>query len=218
MIFQSQNIRVPLWRSGLALWSAKAAEEPSSLKAQLNLAHVYARLGRRSDALASYARAKALGIDPALVDGDMASVLGAETPEERIETIRRTIERSPGDGSLRSNLGFLLLERGDVAAAAEAFAAAVKLTPARAEAWLGLAMSRIRSKDIEGGESAARRAAELNPDLGLARALTAECELRLGRPCEALRLARDVVLDDASEAAGLERVRKAAEAACGAPH
>ncbi len=206
--------RVPLWRNELALWSAKAAEEPSSLKAELNLAHVYVRLGRRDDAMSSFERARKLGMDPALIDGEIASLLGAATPEGRIATLRRSIEHSPGDGALRSNLGFVLLERGDVAAAAEAFAKAVELTPARAEAWLGLAMTRLRSKDVEGAEEAARRAAALNPDLGLAAALVAECELRLGRPCEALRLAGQVVLDDPRERAGLERVRAAAETAC----
>jgi protein O-mannosyl-transferase len=206
--------RVPLWRNELALWSVKAAEEPSSLKAQLNLAYVHVRQGRRDEALAAFERARKLGMDPAVLDGEIAGLLGSSTPEERIATLRRTIEHSPGDGSLRSNLGFFLLQHGDLAASAEAFAKAVELTPARAEAWLGLAMTRLRLRDLAGAEEAARRAAALNPELGMARALLAECELRLGRPCEALRLAKDVVLEDPAERQGLERILGAAEAAC----
>ncbi len=207
--------RVPLWRNELALWTAKAAEEPSSLKAQLNLAHVFARIGQRERALEAFERAKRLGIDPALVDAEMASLLGGGSPDERIETLRRSAERSPRDGALRSNLGFLLLERGDVPAAAEAFESAVAVTPARAEAWLGLAMARLRTKELEGAGEAARRAAALDPGLGMARAILAECELRLGRPCEALRLAGEVALEEPAERAMLERIRASAAAACG---
>jgi tetratricopeptide (TPR) repeat protein len=206
--------RVPLWRNELALWTAKAAEEPTSLKAQLNLAHVYLRLGCRDESLASFERAKTLDIDPALVDAEMASLLGGGTLEERIETLRRSVAHTPRDGALRSNLGFLLLQQGDIAAAGEAFEKAVEVSSARAEAWLGLAMVGLRSNRIEAAGEAARRAAELDPDLGIAKAIRAECELRLGRPCEALRLAENVVLDDPSERAALERIRASASAAC----
>jgi protein O-mannosyl-transferase len=206
--------RVPLWRNELALWTAKAAEEPSSLKAELNLAHVHVRQGRRDEALASFERARKLGMDPALIDGEIASLLDVSTPEDRIATLRRTIEHSPRDGSLRSNLGFFLLQQGDVAGASEAFVKAVELAPAHAEAWLGLAMARLRASDVAGADDAARRAAAVDPALGMARALLAECELKLGRPCEAARLAAGVVLEDPGERDALSRILAAAEAAC----
>ncbi len=207
--------RSPLWRNELRLWTAKAEAEPSSLKAQLNLAEEYARLGERGKALSAFERARELGAPASLIDGEIASRLGGAAPDDRIATVRRALEASPSDGSLRSNLGFLLLEKGDVPGAAEAFEKAVEVTPARAEAWLGLAMARLRSKEVAGAELSARRAMALDPTLGLARGLVAECELRLGRPCEALLTATGLVLEGEDEKGALARVLAAARAGCG---
>ena len=77
-------------------------------------------------------------------------------------------------------------------------------------------MARLRSSRVEEASEATTRAVELNPELGFAKALLAECDLRLGRPCDALRHAEGVVLDDPAERETLERVRQRARAGCDA--
>jgi len=83
------------------------------------------------------------------------------------------------------------------------------------EKTMGDLVARVRGGDAAGGAEAAARAEALNPDLAMATGLRAECEFRLGRPCEALRLAERVTLDDPGERLALDRLREAARAACG---
>jgi Tfp pilus assembly protein PilF len=131
-----------------------------------------------------------------------------------IDDLRRAIEVSPADGSMWGNLGFLLYERGDLPGAASAFARATALTPLRALNWLGSALVKLRQRDFDGADADATRAFELDPALGLARAIRGECLLKRGRPCEALAAVDGVRIDDPAQQVSLDQLRAAAAAAC----
>ncbi|MCZ6507434.1 MAG: tetratricopeptide repeat protein, partial [Acidobacteria bacterium] len=70
--------------------------------------------------------------------------------------------------------GAAALQRGDTAAAREAFQAAVRADESSAVAWLGLSSAAQMEGDLTGALAAARRAAILAPE-------RAEAQLALGR-------------------------------------
>ena len=128
---------------------------------------------------------------------------------------RSALAKAPGDGALWHNLGFFLLERGDSEEARAAFAEAGRLVPGRPETSLGEAMASLRLGDVAGAREAAARALRLKPDLGLARAVLAECELRAGNPCEAARLVEGLELEEPIERERLRLLGDRARAECG---
>lgn len=205
------------WRSAISLWTEKGEEDPGSIKAWLNLGRAHARAGNREEARAAYERAKGLGVDAEMVEGEIASLLGSDDPDQRIRAVRAALARTPGDGALWHNLGFFLLERGEAREALAAFAEAGRLVPGRPETWLGAAMANLRLGDAAAAREDAARALRLKPDLGLARGLLAECELRAGNPCEAARLVEGLELDEPLEREQLARVAERARAGCAPP-
>ena len=206
--------RAWMWRDEVRLWSAKAREEPASIKAHLNLAEAFARRGWSDAARVECERAVALGFDETAARGHLAGLLAEGTLEERVGTVREALSKAPGDGALWNNLGFLLLQSGRGREAVAAFTTAVSITPARGEAWLGLARARASQGDGFGAREAARHASLLNPSLGLARLIWAVGELGEGRPCEALRLTAGLELEEPEEVAWLGRLRTAAGEQC----
>jgi tetratricopeptide (TPR) repeat protein len=212
MILES---RVATWRDEVALWSSKESEQTGSLKARLNLAHAFARRGERAEALRWYSLAKEVAPDLAAgLDAEIGSLLGDLGSDETEAALLKALEKMPRDGAIWNNLGFHLHRKGDAEGAARAFRRSVELTPNGASAWLGLALARLTVRDIAESENAAARAIAIDPELGLARAVLAECALRTGRPCDALRVAEGVVLTEPAEQATLERVRSLAREAC----
>ncbi len=192
--------RNAIWRDELRLWRAKLEEDPGSVKANLNLGRALASRRDPSGARAAYERALALSPElEAAIRAEMASLAAGESDADPLGALRRALEATPDDGSLWSNLGFLLLEREDARGAAEAFERAVSLVPLRSTAWLGMALASVELGERDGAARAAERALALNPGLGLARLVLAECALREGRACEALLMAREAKLGDAEE-------------------
>jgi len=204
--------RARLWRDERALWTAYTRAQPQAVKGWLNLARARTSDGDPQGAAQAYARARALAPDLP-IEGEMANV-AAGPLEGRIAHIRAALQRAPEDGALWANLGFLLLQAKDPAAAGDAFRRSVAATPGRARGWLGLALAEMQRGAVGEADAAAARAAALDPSLGLAAALRVECAVRAGQPCEALRRAEGLVLTDPAEAAALERLVALAHQGC----
>lgn len=206
------------WRDEATLWSRVEAESGGSLKARLNLARVFARRGDGEGATRWADAAAAL--KPEIGDGlraEVAALSASADPEGAARAIRRAIERTPDDGALWNNLGYMLLRSGEGSGAREAFARATALVPLRGSSWLGLALAESASRNPAGALAAAERAAALDPTLSLARAIRADAFLKLGRPCEALEAAAGVTLETPQERAVLRGVEERAREACKTP-
>lgn len=206
------------WRDEAALWTRVEAETGGSLKARMNLARVLARRGDAETA-SRWAQAAA-ALKPEIGDGlraEVAALSASADPEGAVKAIRLAIERTPGDGALWNNLGYMLLRSGQGSEAREAFLRATTLVPLRGSSWLGLALAESGVRNPEGALEAAERAATLDPTLDLARAIRADALLKLGRPCEALQAAAGVTLESAQERAVLETVKERAREACKTP-
>ncbi|HEX5045408.1 MAG TPA: hypothetical protein VFV75_21130 [Candidatus Polarisedimenticolaceae bacterium] len=204
--------RARLWRDEAALWTAHTRAEPRAVKGWLNLGRARVADGDPAGAQQAYAQARALAPDLP-IEGEMA-VFGGGPLDQRIAGVRATLSRTPEDGSLWANLGFLLLEAKEAPEARDAFRRSVAVTPARARGWLGLALAELQLGALGEADAAAARAAALDPTLGLAQALRVECALRAGQPCEALRRAEGLTLADPDESAALERLLAVARKEC----
>ncbi len=203
------------WRDSVALWSAKAREEPSSLKAQLNLGRAFAGRGDVEGARRAYERAAELA--PQLADTARAEfeALAGGGGEATEESIRRALESAPADGALWSNLGFTLLHKGDSSGALDAFTRAVTLVPARSNAWLGLSMSELRLGRFDRAIDAAQRCLALNPGTDFARLVLAESALRTGRPCDAIAYLDGISFQLPEEVAARDTIVALAGKGCG---
>ena len=207
--------RAAVWRDEVALWETKEREEGGSLKARLNLAHAHARRGEADEALVWYARVKEIA--PALtpgIDAEIGTLEGRMGSADSEAALRRAVEEMPKDGALWNNLGFHLYTKRDVEGATRAFSRAVELTPGRSTPWIGLALTRLLAGDTAGAAEAAGRARAIDPELALAGAILAECALREGRPCDALRLSEGLAPADPSDRERVERIRAIARERC----
>ena len=124
--------------------------------------------------------------------------------KDSLTLYRRTLEASPDAASLHNNLGVVLLERGDAAAAADAFERAVALQRGFADAWGGLATARERQGRLEDAERALLRRTALPPDDAHSYANLGTVQSRLGRRDAAIEAFRRAsALDPGSAAAQL---------------
>src|SRR5690606_27361914 len=99
--------------------------------------------------------------------------------------LRRGMEAAPGIPEFPLALGNVLLERGDMKGAGEAFAAALAVAPDNTAALQGLVLSLKDSGDFEAATERAREAFARNPSDSATRLLLATCLLELGRKEEA---------------------------------
>ena len=106
------------------------------------------------------------------------------------------------------------MQGGNLDGAVEAFERAIALVPTRSTGWLGLAFAQLRRGRWAEALDAAERAAALDPELAIARAIRGESLWRLGRPCEAVRELDGLVLSDPEEASATRRVLAAARRDC----
>jgi Flp pilus assembly protein TadD len=194
------------------------AESGGSLKARMNLARVFARRGDAETA--SRWTEAATSLRPDIGDGlraEVAALTSAADPSVAAAAIRRALERTPDDGALWNNLGYMLLRGGDGSAARDAFVRATTLVPLRGSSWLGLALAESGLRNPDGALAAADRAVAVDPTLVLARAIRADALLKLDRPCEALEAAAGVALETEQERELLRRVEETARTACNSP-
>ncbi len=146
------------------------------------------------DAAGSYGRAVALA--PQLPDlhlGLIVALWASGQSEQAIDVALGSVERFPGDASLRHQLGRMYLERsewGDPGTAeigAARLREAVSLDPGMADAHYELGNLALRQGDLREALASLERASELAPESAKAHYALARCLRRLGRPEEARR-------------------------------
>jgi tetratricopeptide (TPR) repeat protein len=99
---------------------------------------------------------------------------------ETIAERERLVERDPANGPAWGDLARAYQDAGAHDLARTVFEQAVRLCPEEPRLWFGLGRARLATDDVPGGLAAARRAAELDPDLPEARLLLARALGRSG--------------------------------------
>ena len=175
---------------------------PGQPRPHLVLAQVYDRLGRTSEARRLAARHDRL----------------AELDRE-LEVLRQRSLRDPSDVLSRTRRGNLLLARGDLPAAGDAFQEALALDGAHGPAWYGLGSVLVRYGEMAGAEEALRQATAHGPgdprawnDLGMTRLQLGRAEDALKAFRRALALRYDVALVHANLGRALLALQRTSEA------
>jgi tetratricopeptide (TPR) repeat protein len=154
----------------------------------LNLAVLYSRTGRDTEAEAAYRAALKIDPDFTPARANLAQFYaerGRLPDAERV--LRDGLQREPGIGELQYSLGLLLAEQQRLPEAADALDKAAKLMPQRARAHYNLGLARQQLGQAKPAEAALRKARELEPaDTAIAYAL-AVFYAQQGRRADALR-------------------------------
>jgi len=114
----------------------------------------------------------------------LAVLLGRK--RRAIELMQEVLRLDPGDAGSRNDLGNLLVEVGEPAAAVEQFVLLVQRWPENAEAWFNLGYIHESRDDLGNAERCFRRSLELNPKIDRAWYGLGLTLIRGGRPAEAV--------------------------------
>jgi tetratricopeptide (TPR) repeat protein len=101
---------------------------------------------------------------------------------------RRVLGAHPDNVEARSNLGVVLVNLGRYEDAIAEYTAALTTAPSNATVRLNLGLALYKAARLEDAVAAFSRVLETSPDNLQARYLSADCELRLGRPAAAIAL------------------------------
>lgn len=101
---------------------------------------------------------------------------------------RRFVDAHPANVEARSNLGVVLMRLGRYEEAIAQYRAALSIAPSNITVQLNLGLAFYKSDRVGDAAEAFKRVLSAQPESLQARYLAADCELRLGRPTEAITL------------------------------
>jgi Flp pilus assembly protein TadD len=122
------------------------AEKPDVAYAHFQLAYAYTGLHQVDEARAEYDKAIALDAKMSAAHLNLGILLLEKDPAAAAVSLRKAVELTPSQSRPRLLLGLALERTGDLPGAADAFAAAVSLDPADAEAQVHLGNVDLRLK------------------------------------------------------------------------
>lgn len=160
---------------------------PGDAAAHLNLGNALARLGRPSEAAASYARA--LDIDPGFAEAhNNLGLLRLELrrAEEALVSCRQAVRSKPEFADAHHNVGRALLRLGRFDEALLSCRRAVSINSQFAEAHNTLGSALLGLASVQEAITSFQRALEINPDLAEAHANRAHALRGIGRLEEAV--------------------------------
>jgi tetratricopeptide (TPR) repeat protein len=146
---------------------SRAAVDP---QAQFQLGVALQAAGRHADALESFRQAQAaLADDPAPFLHAAVSHLALGEARAALHAASEACWRAPELATAHYAYGQAWAALGEAQRAEQAFAAAVRLNPRWADAWVNCGLSRYRQGAIEGAKVAMREALRYAPDHGAAK-------------------------------------------------
>jgi tetratricopeptide (TPR) repeat protein len=156
--------QVETWRNSVALWQHALEVTSGNYRAESNLGHALAGLGRTGDAIAHYSRA--LLINPAYPDAHNnlgIALEGTGHVDDAIAHYAEALRVNPQYVDAHNNVGVALTTRGEADDAIRHFSEALRLEPDRADVINNLGVALLRKG--EPGEAARqfRAALQLNP-------------------------------------------------------
>jgi tetratricopeptide (TPR) repeat protein len=190
-----RNLGSALLESGereAAIHSLQRAIElrPEFDGAVAQLARALTAAGRGTEAIHHYERLLARDPSVATLDEFAAVLAGLGRYEASARCYRDLLERSPGNGRLHANLGFVLHCLGDFRAAIEHCGRAIELEPRLPEAYLHLGNSLLAINALIEADAAYRAGLEIAPDHAALHRAHAMVERALGRLADAQASAR----------------------------
>jgi tetratricopeptide (TPR) repeat protein len=114
---------------------------------------------------------------------------------------RRFLDAHPTNVEARSNLGVVLMQLGRYEEAIAEYRAALSIAPSNVKVQLNLGLAFYKSDQVADAADAFKRVLSAQPDSLQARYLGADCQLRLGRPAEAIALLAPVEVARADDPA-----------------
>jgi tetratricopeptide (TPR) repeat protein len=114
---------------------------------------------------------------------------------------RRFLDAHPTNVEARSNLGVVLMQLGRYEEAIGEYRGALSIAPSNTTVRLNLGLAFYKSDRIGEAAEAFKRVLSAQPDSLQARYLAADCQLRLGRPTEAIALLVPVEVSRADDPA-----------------
>jgi len=170
------------------------ARKPGEPAFHYNLARYLAAAGRRDDAIAEYRAVLELKPEDARAWNNLALLLAESGNTEGAERCyRKALEHAPDYILARANLGNLLMDTGRFAEGVAVYEEGVALDPANTELMNGLGWRHDLAGNADEALRWYGRALETAPRYARARLNRAGLLLRLGRPDEAERDAREAV-------------------------
>ena len=156
--------------AAVELLSRAVAREPVDPQAQFQLGVALQAAGRHADALESFRQAQAaLADDPAPFLHAAVSHLALGEARAALHAASEACWRAPELATAHYAYGQAWAALGEAQRAEQAFAAAVRLNPRWADAWVNCGLSRYRQGAIEGAKVAMREALRYAPDHGAAK-------------------------------------------------
>ena len=164
------------WANDLAVFTAAAAAQPDSAKAQRMLGGALMEAGRPDEAAAAFRRAAEIirrpgtpqdRLAPALVELGVAQErIGAL--DEATRVYEEILRGDPRNGDALWRLGVVHWRRGDRPGAVRLWVRTVEIDPGHARAWNDLGIAASLSGDLDGARAAWQRATAADPNLASA--------------------------------------------------
>ncbi len=154
----------------IQLWNARLRLDPQDARARLELAAIYEQYSLFEEALEQYTRAlnllpdsqSALAEAAAVGLGRAGTAVGRSA--EAIPVLAAFVKRAPGATEAWNQLGLLYDQRGERAAAEQAFRRAVELRPGSDRLHNNLGYNLLLQGRLEAAEAELRRAVQLDPN------------------------------------------------------
>ncbi len=190
-----------------------STQHPRTIQDVLDHAALALREGRPQDAVETLRRATQVHAPHPLAFLELGDLLGRlGRYDEGIAAFEAGLAREPDAIILRVGLGYVLLNRGDRAAARAQFEQVRSLAPGRYDGLVGLANVMALDGEYAAAVELYRRALELQPDNALTQIGVARCLLEMGE-----REAGEAALR-AATAGAAERAWPAVAALAATPH
>lgn len=172
--------------SALALAQQAVANNPRSSTAKLALSYAYQALFKLEDALKAAYEATQLTPDNALAWTRMAELqLSMGNRDDAVKSAEKAKAANPTLGRTQTVLGFAYLARTDIPVAKQAFDQAVALDASDPLAWLGQALTDIRTGELAEGARKLETAANLDPNNAIIRSYLGKAHYELKNPAYA---------------------------------
>lgn len=153
-------------RPALAAFERVAKSDPSAITFY-NLGTLYMKLGRLSDARASFERALSLQADYAEASNTLGTILaqGGDLPGA-VSRLKAAIAAKPDYADALNNLGYVLFQMGQPQDALQLYQRALQRQPDFPEALNNMGILFGQQRDLERAEAYFRQAVEKRPDYG----------------------------------------------------
>lgn len=126
-------------------------------EAQLIRADALRRVGLEDDAMGIYTRLQSTCLRPFALHGMGLILAGKGDNDAALDLVRQASELMPLNTTMRNDLGYLYLMRGDFRRAQFAFRTAIELDPADKRPLYNLVLSLIRQGEFEQAQALARK-------------------------------------------------------------